>query len=83
MQALVALLLPTHFLYAFLYYTDMGAVTCIMASYLVGPYSHSPIFPSISVVTELWRSWYTVQRFRQIWHIRRLLWYTSSVRPLL
>jgi len=32
----VALLLPTHFLYAFLYYTDMGAVTFLLASYLVG-----------------------------------------------
>ena len=35
-QAVVALLLPTHFLYAFLYYTDVGAVTFILASYLVG-----------------------------------------------
>ncbi|CAK0787759.1 hypothetical protein CVIRNUC_010981 [Coccomyxa viridis] len=32
--AVVALLLPTHFLYAFLYYTDVGAVTFILASYL-------------------------------------------------
>ena len=32
----MALLLPTHFLYAFLYYTDMGAVTFLLASYLVG-----------------------------------------------
>ncbi len=37
MQALLALLLPTHFLYAFLYYTDMGAATSLLASYLVGP----------------------------------------------
>ena len=29
------MLLPTHFFYTFLYYTDMGAVTLIMASYLV------------------------------------------------
>lgn len=35
LQAVVALLLPTHFFYTFLYYTDMGAVTLIMASYLV------------------------------------------------
>ena len=35
-QAVVALLLPTHILYAFLYYTDVGAVTFILASYLVG-----------------------------------------------
>ena len=34
-QAVVALMLPTHFLYAFLYYTDVGAVTFILASYLV------------------------------------------------
>ena len=34
-QAMVALLLPTNFLYAFLYYTDVGAVTFILASYLV------------------------------------------------
>ncbi len=32
----MAMLLPTHFLYAFLYYTDVGAVTFILASYLVG-----------------------------------------------
>jgi alpha-1,2-glucosyltransferase len=35
LQALVALLLPTHFFYAFLYYTDVGAVTLVLACYLV------------------------------------------------
>ena len=35
----MALLLPTHFLYTFLYYTDMGAVTLILASYLASPVS--------------------------------------------
>ncbi len=37
MQALVALLLPTHFFYAFIYYTDVGSVTFVLASYLVSP----------------------------------------------
>lgn len=51
-QALVALLLPTNFLYAFLYYTDMGAVTCIMASYLVGPFSpdHKRCYRDVALV---------------------------------
>ena len=40
-QALLALLLPTHFLYAFLYYTDMGAASSLLASYLVGPSAFS------------------------------------------
>ena len=40
-QALLALLLPTHFLYAFLYYTDMGAATFLLASYLVGSSAHA------------------------------------------
>lgn len=35
MQALVAMLLPTHFFYAFIYYTDVGSVTFVLASYLV------------------------------------------------
>ena len=46
MQALLALLLPTHFLYAFLYYTDMGATTSLLASYLVGPSAFSRAKPS-------------------------------------
>ena len=31
----MALLLPTHFFYAFLYYTDVGGVTLVLACYLV------------------------------------------------
>ena len=46
MQALLALLLPTHFLYAFLYYTDMGAATSLLASYLVGPSVFGLLKPS-------------------------------------
>ncbi|CAL8472321.1 g11864 [Coccomyxa elongata] len=34
LMALVALLLPTHFFYAFIYYTDVGSVTFVLASYL-------------------------------------------------
>ena len=78
MQALVALLLPTHFLYAFLYYTDMGALTCIMASYLVGPTSS----PSVSAVAVLRRSQHTVQSLAHFWHSRPLLWCRISVRPV-
>lgn len=44
-QALLALLLPTHFLYAFLYYTDIGAATSLLASYLVGPMALSLAMP--------------------------------------
>ena len=33
----MALLLPTHFFYAFLYYTDVGGVTFVLSCYLVSP----------------------------------------------
>ena len=40
----MALLLPTHFFYSFLYYTDVGGVTCVLACYLVRPslWQHKP-----------------------------------------
>ena len=71
----MALLLPTHFFYTFLYYTDVGGVTCVLACYLV---RLSPLQQHKPAGLSMDGSRLMVLMLSSILVMARVLWITSS-----